>query len=111
MTRTATTYHPPTDLPAAEVVDVAEQLGIDFTIAPFSIEDLKLGMEVELEQERFVAAAATATIDADDDLAEIGMVAIAHLQAQPDFYTMLTQVHAPGDPAPPSYEHADVGTD
>ena len=107
MTRTASTYHPPTDLPAAEVVDVAEQLGIDFTVAPFSLEELKLGMEVELEQERFVAAAA----DGDDDLAEIGMAAVARLRERPDFYTILTQVHAPGDPAPATYEHADVGTD
>jgi len=96
------------DLRAAEIVDVAEQLGIDFTIAPFSIEELKLGMEVE--HGRLAFADAHARTGAGD-LSGVGMLAVAHLQDRPDFYTELTQAHAPGDPSPPQYEHADVGTD
>jgi len=97
-------------LPPAEVVDVAEQLGIDFAVAPFSVEELKLGIEVELEHERLVAAAVPAA-SATTGLTEASLHAIAHLQQRHDFYTLLTRAHAPGDPPPPLYEHADIGTD
>jgi hypothetical protein len=108
MTSTASTSRRPSgDLSAAEIVDVAEQLGIDFTIAPFSVEELKLGMEVEREHERFASTASPA----DDTLWGVGLLAVARLQDRPDFYTELTQARAPGDPPSPQYEHADVGTD
>ena len=110
MAHMAQAYQHAAGLPPAEVVDVAEQLGIDFAVAPFSVEELKLGIEVELEQERLVTAAAPAT-GAAANLTEAGLHAIAHLQERHDFYTVLTTAHAPGDPPPPWYEHADIGTD
>jgi hypothetical protein len=97
------------DLTAAEVVEVADVLGIDFAIAPFNLEDLQLGLAVEREQE---CDCAPATDDLpDEDLVELGKVAVAHLKEEPDYYTWLTQAHAPGDPMPLPYSHADVGTD
>jgi hypothetical protein len=97
------------ELTGSEVVEVAELLGIDFAIAPFSVEDLQLGLEVELEIEH---ECAPSMVDAlDEDLVELGMVAVANLQERPDYYTQLTQAHAPGDPPPPRHEHAEVGTD
>jgi len=36
------------DLTCADVLDVADLLGIDFAMAPFSVEELQLGINVEL---------------------------------------------------------------
>lgn len=100
------------DLPAAEVVDVAEQLGIDFAMAPFTLDELKLGIEVEREQERLATMVGGAPTGSDgDDLAAVSLIAAAHLREQPRFYTYLTTAHAPGDPPLPHLEHLDIGTD
>lgn len=97
------------DLTGADVVEVAELLGIDFAAAPFTIEDLQLGMEMELELGADCTPSMSDAID--DDLVELGMVAAANLQEQPDFYIRLSQAHAPGDPAPAHHHHPEVGTD
>jgi len=97
------------ELSGAEVVEVAELLGIDFAAAPFSIEDLQQGLAVELEVEYDCAPAMDD--GPDDDLVELGKVAVGHLREQPDYYTWLARAHAPGDPTPPQYVHVDVGTD
>jgi hypothetical protein len=97
------------ELTGSEVVEVAELLGIDFAIAPFSVEDLQLGLEVELE---IGHECAPSMVDAlDEDLVELGMIAVANLQDRSDYYTQLAQAHAPGDPSLPRHEHAEVGTD
>jgi hypothetical protein len=98
-----------TDLSGAEVVEVAEVLGIDFAAAPFSIEDLQLGLEVELELEQECAPSVVDLLD--EDLVELGKAAVAHLRGQPDYYARLTQAHAPGDPPPCAHHYADVGND
>ena len=97
------------ELTGSEVVEVAELLGIDFAIAPFRVEDLQLGLEVELEIEH---ECAPSMVDAlDEDLVELGMVAVANLQEWPDYYTRLTRASAPGDLLLPRHAHADVGAD
>jgi hypothetical protein len=97
------------ELTGSEVVEVAELLGIDFAIAPFSVEDLQLGLEVELEIEH---ECAPSMVDAlDEDLVELGIIAVSNLQERSDYYTQLTQACAPGDPPLPRHEHADVGAD
>lgn len=103
----ALAYH--TEITGADAVEVAELLGIDFAQAPFSVEDLLLGLEVERDIEY---ECAPSMVDApDEDLVDLGSAAVAHLQQQPDYYTWLAQPHAPGDPTPARYVHADVGTD
>ena len=107
----ATVCAPPheADLICADVVEVAEVLGIDFVTAPFSIEDLHLALEVELE---IGHECAPSMVDAlDEDLIELGMVAVANLQERSDYYMRLTRASAPGDPPLPRHEHADVGAD
>ena len=93
-------------LPCADVVDVAEQLGIDFAVAPFSIQQLHLGMAVEADQRTTDCADLL-----DEDVLELGKIAVINLQRQPDYYAQLTVAHAPGDLVAMAYDHADVGTD
>ena len=101
--------HHQSDLTGAEVVEVAELLGIDFAAAPFNAQDLQVGMEVELE---LGYECTPSMVDAlDEDLIDVGKVAVAHLQERSDYYRQLTQAHAPGDPPVPQYRHADVGGD
>ena len=77
--------------------------------APFSAEELQIGMEVELELGH---ECAPSPVDAlDEDLLEIGKAAIANLQERSDYYRLLTQAHAPGDPPAPPHRHVDVGCD
>ncbi|MGE3270236.1 MAG: DUF5661 family protein [Chloroflexota bacterium] len=95
------------ELTCADVVEVAELIRIDFASVPFTVEDLHLGMLMELEHER-----PHAPIDIiDEGLLEIGRTAVSHLHERPDYYRRLTQAHAPGDPPLPEYQYADVGTD
>ena len=95
------------ELTCADVIEVAELIGIDFASVPFTAQDLHLGMIVELGNER--PAAPTDIID--DDFLEIGKTAVSRLHERPDYYARLTQAHAPGDPPVPDYHYADVGTD
>lgn len=103
----AVAYH--TELTGADAVEIAELLGIDFAQVPYSVEDLLLGLEIESE---IGNECAPSMVDApDDDLVDLGKVAARYLQEQSDYYTWLAQPHAPGDPTPAQYAHADVGTD
>jgi hypothetical protein len=99
------------ELTGAEVVEIAELLGIDFAVAPFSIEDLQQGLEIELDLEQEVDCLPSVGDWLEEDLVEVGKVAVGHLREQPDFYTWLALAHAPGDSTPSQYVHADVGTD
>ena len=96
-------------LSGAEVLEVAELLGIDFAAAPFSVEELQVGMEVELE---LGYECGPSLVDApDDDLCAVGQAAVAHLREQSDYYTCMSQAHAPGDPPPARHRHAELGSD
>jgi len=99
----------PSTLASAEVVEVADLLGIDFAAAPFTVDDLQLGLEVERELE---AECAPSMVDLlNDDLVELGKIAVANLQEWSDYYTRLTRAQAPGDPPMPWPQHANVGAD
>src|SRR3954465_13159879 len=72
-------------LTCADVVDVAELLGIDFAVAPFSLEDLHLALAVELGLEH---ECAPSMVDAlDEDLVELGTIAVINLRERSDYYT------------------------
>jgi hypothetical protein len=96
-------------LTGAEVVEVAELLGIDFAAAPFSVEDLQRGIELELELGNECSSSMVDAID--DDLVEVGKSTVSMLQEQADYYIQLTQPHAPGDPTLLRHVHADIGGD
>ncbi len=97
------------DLTGAEVVEVAELLGIDFAAAPFSAEELQVGMEVEMDLGHECTPSMVDLID--DDLVEVGKIAVANLQERSDYYCQLTQPHAPGDPPVRHQRNVDVGSD
>ena len=96
-------------LAGADVVDLADLLGIDFAVAPFTVEDLQLGLEVERELGDECAPSMVDILD--DDLVELGKIAVANLHERSDYYTRLTQAQAAGDPPPLHHQHASVGTD
>jgi hypothetical protein len=99
----------PSEVTGADVVEVAELLGIDFTAATFSARELQVGMEVELE---LGYECAPSMVDAlDEDLVEIGKIAVANLQDRSDYYCQLTQPHAPGDPPVRQQRNVNVGSD
>jgi hypothetical protein len=94
------------NLTGADVVDVVERLGIDFSTVPFTIEDLRLGLEVESK-----SGQQSTTDTLDGDLVELGTIAVANLHERLDYYTQLTRAHAPGDLTRLLHAHSNVGTD
>jgi len=69
---------------------VAEQLGIDWASSPFDIEQLRAGMDVELEH----GARDPDTDVTGDDPLLTGKIALAHLRELPDYYTRLARMEA-----------------
>ena len=84
-------------------------LGIDFAMAPFNLGDLQLGLAVEREQD-YDCAPATDDLP-DEDLVELGKIAVANLDERSDYYTRLSRAQAPGDPPPLYGQRTGVGTD
>jgi len=68
-----------------EAKAVADEIGIDFTAAPFDLEQFRKGMEVELEHGRRDPA----TNVTNDDPKMTGWIAWAHLKELPDYYDRL----------------------
>jgi hypothetical protein len=97
------------ELTGADVVEVAELLGIDFAAAPFSAEELQVGMEIERDLGYECTPSVVDLID--DDLVEVGKIAVANLHERSDYYSQLTQPHAPGDPPVRQQRNVDVGCD
>jgi hypothetical protein len=64
---------------------VGDKLGIDWTSAPFDVEQFRAGMDVELEH----GLSNPATNVTDDDPLITGKIALAHLNEFPDYYTRL----------------------
>jgi hypothetical protein len=96
-------------LKGPEAVEVAERLGLDVAAAPFTVDDLQLGLDVELELR---GACSPSMLDLlDDDLVELGKTVVANLCERADYYTRLIQAHAPGDPPSRQRWYAEVGTD
>lgn len=71
-----------------EARQIGEQIGIDWTTAPFDVEQFQRGMDVELEHGLYDLL----TNVTDDDPLVTGRIALAHLREFPDYYTRLAQM-------------------
>jgi Protein of unknown function (DUF5661) len=67
---------------------IGEEIGIDWSSAPFDVEQFRMGMDVELEHGRQDAA----TNVTDDDATTTGKIALAHLNEFADYYTRLAKM-------------------
>ena len=70
---------------AEEARRIGEEIGIDWSSAPFDVEQFWAGMEFELEH----GTHDPATNVTGDDPATTGKIALAHLNEFPDYYTRL----------------------
>jgi hypothetical protein len=75
---------------AEEARNVGEQIGIDWSSAPFDVEQFRMGMDVELEH----GLHDPATNVTDSDPIVTGKIALAHLNEFPDYYTRLERMEA-----------------
>ena len=64
------------------------EIGIDWETAPFDVEQLRTGMDVELEH----GLHDPATNVTDDDPHVTARIALAHLNEFPDYYTRLERM-------------------
>ena len=79
-----------TSFTADEARRIGEQIGIDWTTAPFDVEQYRMGMDVELEH-GFQDPQTNVT---GDDPLVTGKIALAHLNEFPDYYTRLERMEA-----------------
>lgn len=70
---------------ADEAYRIGDQIGIDWSRAPFDVEQFRAGLDVELEH----GSHDPATNVTDDDPEVTGRIALAHLNEFPDYYTRL----------------------
>jgi hypothetical protein len=73
---------------ADEAREIGEQIGIDWSSAPFDVEQFRSGMDVELEH----GLHDSATNVTDDDPVVTGKIALAHLNEFADYYTRLERM-------------------
>jgi len=73
---------------ADEARRVGEEIGIDWASVPFDIEQFRVGMDVELEH----GVHDPTTDVTHDDPVVTGKIALAHLNAFPDYYTRLERM-------------------
>jgi hypothetical protein len=71
-----------------EARGIGEQIGIDWSTAPFDVEQFRMGMDVELEH----GLHDPATNVTGDDPIITGKIALAHLNEFPDYYTRLDRM-------------------
>lgn len=76
-----------------EATRVGERIDIDWASSSFDVEQLRPGMEVELEH----GARDPATVVTGDDPVLTGKIALAHLNEFPDCYTCLKQMEDEAD--------------
>jgi hypothetical protein len=67
---------------------IGEQIGVDWSQAPFDVEQLRMGMEVELEH----GLHDLLTNVTDDDPLLTAKIALAHLNEFADYYTRLARM-------------------
>jgi uncharacterized protein DUF5661 len=67
-----------------------ERIGIDWATSPFGVEQLRMGMDVELEH----GTQDLETNVTDDDETVTAKIARAHLNEFPDYYTRLAAMEA-----------------
>ena len=70
---------------AEEARRVGEEIGIDWSTAPFDVEQFRAGMDVELEHGLHDPAT---NVTGDDEIVT-GKIALAHLNEFPDYYARL----------------------
>jgi hypothetical protein len=75
---------------ADEAREVGARIGIDWSSAPFDVEQFRSGMDVELEH----GLHDLVTNVTDDDPLVTGKIALAHLNEFPDYYTRLEKMEA-----------------
>lgn len=73
-----------------EALEIATSLGIDFDAEPFTLDEFRAGMNVELEHGRRDPA----TNVTGDDPTMTGKIALAHLREMPDYYARLAAMEA-----------------
>ncbi len=69
---------------------VGEEIGIDWTDAPFDVEQFRMGMDVELEH----GLHDLMTNVTDSDPIVTGKIALAHLKEFADYYSRLARMEA-----------------
>lgn len=67
-----------------------ERIGVTWDSAPFDVEQLRMGMDVELEH----GTRDPATNVTDDDAVMTAKIARAHLNEFPDYYSRLAKMEA-----------------
>src|SRR5436305_10301719 len=72
----------------SEAHDVGEQIGIDWSKAPFDVDQFRRGIDVELEH----GLHDPSTNVTGDDSVLTGKIALAHLNEFPDYYTRLERM-------------------
>jgi hypothetical protein len=75
---------------ADEARDVGEKIGIDWSSAPFDVEQFRMGMDVELEHGKQDPAT---DVTGDDEIVT-GKIALAHPNEFADYYTRLEKMEA-----------------
>ena len=75
---------------ADEARVAGEGIGIDWLTSPFDVEQLRMGMDVELEH----GTGDPETNVTNDDLTVTAKIARAHLNEFPDYYTRLAIMEA-----------------
>jgi hypothetical protein len=79
---------PRKEFTAEEARRYGEEIGIDWTSAPFSVEEFRSGMNVELEH----GLHDLSTNVSDDDPHVTAKIALAHLNEFADYYTRLDRM-------------------
>jgi hypothetical protein len=69
---------------------IGKKVGIDWSSAPFDVEQFRMGMDVELEH----GLHDLLTNVTDSDPVVTGKIALAHLKEFPDYYTRLAKMEA-----------------
>ena len=71
-----------------EAKRIGSEIGVDWTSAPFDVEQFRIGLGVELEHGRHDPV----TDVTNDDPVLTGKIALAHLNEFPDYYTRLARM-------------------
>ena len=87
-----------------EALEVGSRLGLDFAAEPFSLDEFRRGMDIELEHGRRDPAT---NVTGDDPLAT-GKIALAHLREIPDYYTRLARMEAEAEAEAAEAEAAEA---
>jgi hypothetical protein len=79
-----------------EARQYGEDIGIDWSSAPFDVEQFRMGMSIELEHG---TVNALTDVTHDDPIAT-ARIALAHLNEFPDYYTRLSRMERETEQSP-----------